>query len=135
VTLKRTEFKRKPDAKGLSRSSTLVRGGQLSRKTRLAQVSKKRKDQHGEWEALKALVRERDENRCQAAGVWASIRCSGEPLMTVHHKDPTGMGYPRICSPDRAVCLCWAHHVGPGGVHNGGQSMARTLGLLHKDAA
>jgi hypothetical protein len=109
VTLKRTEFKRKPGAKGYSRSSGLASGNStLSRGKGLAPVSAERQEENdGPWLETKRIVDERDCGRCQVQRFYADHRCSfgRHP----HHVQPAKHGGDRL-DPNNVATVCWSAH-------------------------
>lgn len=117
-----------PLARGSSqlKRTPLKRGASQLKRTRLAPVSAQRKAENAdEWPALKALVWARDGGRCRAAEVWPEVECGGR--VDVHHREPTGLGYPRLCPVELLVCCCRNHH---DQIHQVDPIGARVRGLL-----
>jgi hypothetical protein len=119
MTLKRTAIAR--GTSGLTRttpfsrttglrrgSSTLDRGVGLSRKTRLAPVSDRRRiENDGPWKETKRIVDERDGGRCQIGRFFPEHRCSlgRHP----HHVLPVGCGGDRL-DADGVATVCRSGH-------------------------
>ena len=95
------------------------------RRTPLARVSAKRKDEAHEYDRARTIAFLRDKGVCQAARIWLEVECSGR--LDPHHIHPVGR-YPELrCDPDNLVTLCRAHH---SAAHDADPVRARELGLL-----
>lgn len=101
----------------------MKRGGDLKRKTRLAQQSRKRLEQNAARASCRAAVIKRDNWRCRGAGLIPDHRCAG-PL-DVHEVLPRSRGGDPL-DPDACIAVCREAH---GWLHEH-PIEAKALGLL-----
>jgi 5-methylcytosine-specific restriction endonuclease McrA len=88
--------------------SGIKRGKPLERRSRLRPVSRKRRKELKQWDAVRAETRERDGDTCQAAHLVPQVPCYG-PLEP-HHIAKRSTSPAGIYDPENVVWICHQHH-------------------------